>query len=178
MTALAREYGEGLYELARDEDIRPQVNQELTKVVDCLESQPEYIRLLASHSIERDERLKAVDEAFGGRVHPYIVSFMKLLTERGKIESFLDCVKWFHSRYNEDYGIVEAQVTSAVALSENSQNALKAKLEAMTGKIVSLILHVDSELIGGLRVEMNGRRYDNSIQNRLDRLKHSLVESL
>lgn len=178
MTELAREYGEGLYELARDEDIRPQILQELTGLSDCFRQQPDFIRLLASRNIERPERLKVVDESFGGRVHPYIVSFMKILVERGKIEAFMDCAQWFRRRYNEDFGIIEAHVSTAVELDDAERNALRAKLESMSGKQVELIVRVDPALIGGVCVEMNGRRYDNSIQNRLDRLKYSLTESM
>ena len=36
MTGLAREYGEGLYELARDEDLRPQIHQQLQEISDLL----------------------------------------------------------------------------------------------------------------------------------------------
>lgn len=178
MTELAREYGEGLYELARDEDVRGQIYNELNELVDCIGGQPDFIRLLASRNIERPERLKVVDDTFGGRVHPYIVNFMKILVEREKIDAFMDCAKWFHQRYNDDFGVVEAQVTTAVELDDETRNALQAKLEAMTGKSIVIISHVDPALIGGVRVEMNGQRFDNSIQNRLDRLKYSLTESL
>lgn len=178
MTELAREYGEGLYELARDEDIRGQIYNELNELVDCIGGQPDFIRLLASRNIERPERLKVVDDTFGGRVHPYIVNFMKILVEREKIDAFMDCAKWFHQRYNDDFGVVEAQVTTAVDLNDETRSALQAKLEAMTGKSIVIISHVDPSLIGGVRVEMNGQRFDNSIQNRLDRLKYSLTESL
>ena len=43
------------------------------------------------------------------------------------------------------------------------------------GKTVVLITRVDPALIGGLCVEINGRKYDNSIRNRLDRLKTNLT---
>ena len=76
------------------------------------------------------------------------------------------------------FGIVEARVTSAVALSDDDQAALRQKLQEMSHKTVSLITRVDPTLIGGIRVEMDGKRYDNTIQNKLSRLKQSLVQGL
>ena len=70
-------------------------------------------------------------------------------------------------------------MTSAVALTEEENAALRAKLSKLSGdRQVKLISSVDPSLIGGVRVEMDGRRYDNTIQDRLGRLKFSLTHGL
>ncbi|MBR2698225.1 MAG: ATP synthase F1 subunit delta [Clostridia bacterium] len=178
MTGLAKEYGEGLYELARDERLLDELHGELTEIAALLDDQPDFVRLLCSRAIERDRRLQVVDETFRDRAHAYVVNYMKLLVEKERFECFLDSVRWFHQRYNEDFGIVEAHVTSAVALSDDDQAALRQKLQEMSKKQVSLITRVDPALIGGIRVEMDGKRYDNTIQNKLSRLRQSLVQGL
>lgn len=178
MTGLAREYGEGLYELARDERLLEELHGELTEISGILKAQPEFVRLLCSRAIERDARLQVVDETFRDRAHIFIVNFMKLLVEKERFECFQDAAEWFHRRYNEDFGIVEACVTSAVALSDNDREALRQKLQQMSKKQVTLITRVDPSLIGGVRVEMDGKRYDNTIQNKLSRLKQSMAQGL
>lgn len=178
MTGLAREYGEGLYELARDEDLRPQIHQQLQEISDLLKQQPEFVRLLCSRAIERGTRLQVVQDTFGEQAHPYVLNFMKLLVEKEHFDAFLTCCQWFHERYNEDYRIVEARVSAAVALNDADRTALKEKLEKISGRKVELFVSVDPSVIGGIRVEMDGKRYDNTIQNRLSRLKYSLQHSL
>jgi len=178
VTGLAREYGEAIYELARDEDLRPQLHEELNQITALLKEQPDFIRLLSSRAIERDTRLGIVDQVFSGRAHPYVTNFMKLMVQKERFDSFPMCCEWFHRRYNEDYGIVEARITSAVALSEAQRAALSEKLGKLSGRKVTLICEVDPALIGGVRVEMDGRRYDNTIQDRLGRLKRSLTHGL
>lgn len=178
MTGLANEYGEGLFELARDERLLDELHGELTEIGGLLKAQPEFTQLLCSRAIERAARLSVIDETFGGRAHPFIVNFMKLLVEKERFECFEDCVKWYHRRYNDEMRIVEACVTSAVPLSENDVEALRQKLETIARRRVHLIARVDPSLIGGVRVEMEGKRYDNTIQNRLERLKYSLTHSL
>ena len=178
MTGLGKEYGEALYELAREESLRPQIEEELTQIRAIVRGQPDFTRLLVSRAIERDRRLDVVGQVFDGRVHPYVVNFMKLLVQKEHFDAFEDCCQWFHRRYNEDYGIVEAHVWSAVALSESELSALREKLERISGRKVALEASVDPLLIGGLRVEMDGRRYDNTIQDRLGRLRRSLTAGL
>ena len=56
MTGLATEYGEGLYELAREEHLLDELHGELTEIARLLDGQPEFARLLCSRAIERDVR--------------------------------------------------------------------------------------------------------------------------
>ena len=178
MTGLAREYGEALYELARDEGLGLLIFEQLDDISALLKAQPQFIRLLCSRAVERGTRLKIVDDTFGNHVHPYVTNFMKLLVEKEHFDAFLLCAQWYHQRFNEDSGIVEAFVTSAVALNEAEMAALRVKLAHISGRQVKLITAVDPSLIGGVRVEMDGRRYDNTIQDRLGRLKRSLTQAL
>ena len=178
MTGLAREYGEGLYELARDENLSLLICEQMDDIAALLRQQPEFIRLLCSRAVERGERLRIVDDTFANHVHPYVTNFMKLLVEKEHFDAFLLCSEWVHQRYNDDNGIVEAKVASAVALSEEELAALRVRLSKISGRQVKLITTVDPALIGGVRVEMDGRRYDNTIQDRLGRLKRSLTHGL
>lgn len=178
MTSQGREYGEALYELARDENLREEIMPQLTELWRIMCEQPQFLQLLCSRAIEREIRVNIVNDALKDQVHPYLLSFMKLLVEKERFDAFGDCVKWFTGRYNEDFRIVEASVTSAVPLPEEKLDALRAKLQEISGRNVVLKLNVDPNVIGGIRVEMDGKRYDNTIQNRLDRLRHNLVNNL
>ena len=178
MTGLAREYGEAIYELAREEDLRQLLHEQLNAISALLKEQPDFVKLLCSRAIERETRLKIVDDTFSRFAHPYVTNFMKLLVQKERFDSFLMCCEWFHRRFNDDNGIVEAFVTSAVQLSEDDRSALRAKLSRISGRQVALITTVDPAVIGGVRVEMDGRRYDNTIQDRLGRLRRSLTQGL
>ena len=177
MTHFAREYGNALFELATEEGIAQEMEQQLQMLVACFREQPEYIALLDARNIEIEKRRAMLDEAFSGRVHAYLLNYLKLLTERGAMRLFGECADFFRMRYNDAYGIAEAYITSASQLDESQQAALKAKLEKISGKQVVLHLKVDASLIGGLRVDLEGRRYDNSIRTRLDRMRRSLTET-
>ena len=117
--------------------------------------QPQFLQLLCSRAIEREQRLQVVDETFRGRAHAYIVNFMKLLVEREHFDAFLQCAQWIHQRFNDDNGVVEAHVTSAVALNEDELAALRVKLAHISGRQVKLITTIDPSVIGGVRVEMD-----------------------
>ena len=77
--------------------------------------------------------------------------------------------------YNEKHGIVPAKVFSAEALSDEQLARLKAALERTSGKHVTLDVHVDAALVGGMRVEMAGKSYDNTLESRMDHLRRVLA---
>ncbi len=167
MTGASGIYGQSLYRLASEEKIEEQLMEELTAVRAIFAENPDYVRLLAEPSVPRAERVGLVDEAFGGQVHPYLLNFLKIITENGMIRSFSGCFKTFRSLYNSDHGITDAVVTSAVELTEDQVKRLTAKLESLTGKKVLMTRKTDPSVLGGMRVELDGMLYDGTVSGKL-----------
>lgn len=177
MTQIAREYGMGLYELAQEENLREEIHAQLESVAEIFRQNPDFIRLLGTHGVALEERFAILDDVLKGKVHPYILNFIKILMERGIASMFEACVQVYHRQYNQDFGLGEARVMTAVPLSRASAQALRERLEEISGKKITLIESVDPKLLGGVRVEMDGHRMDNTIQTRLEVLRRSLAES-
>ena len=54
-------------------------------VKEVLLAEAQFLTLLASPSISLQERLTVIDEAFGGKVPDHLLSYLKLLCEKGRI---------------------------------------------------------------------------------------------
>ena len=89
---------------------------------------------------------------------------------------FAGCCEEYTRRYNADHNIAEAVVTSAVALNEEQMEALKKKLEKISGKNISLIVKTDPSVVAGLRVELEGKQLDGTVQGRLAGVSRKLNE--
>lgn len=175
MTQLAVEYGEALFELAKEERLLDRLDEEIAALDRIFQEEKGYIALLSSHALPVEERLRILDEGIG-EAHSYLVNFTKLLLQRGALNSFHECAKYFHLKAMEAQGVVEATVTSAEPLSETQRARLIKRLSEISGKAVRLDVRLDKALIGGLRVDMQGRRYDNTIQHRLDLMRRYLAD--
>lgn len=68
-----------------------------------------------------------------------------------------------------------AVVTSAVPLTGQEQQQLKAGLNRALGRPVGLRLVVDRQLIGGLRLNIDGRLIDLSLSQQLEDLGERLA---
>ena len=168
MTQTAQTYGESLYELARDEQLGSEILSQLQQVSSLLRENPQYVALLSLPSLPKKERCDALDESFRGQIHPYLLNFLKILTENGTISQLSGCEEAFRRRYNEDNGIVEVVAISAIPLTEEMQSKLQSRLAERTGKTIQLHNRVEPQILGGIRLEMAGKRLDGSVRNRLD----------
>ena len=178
MTELAREYGEGLFLLCQEERLLERVEADLDALKALFAAEPEYGRLLSSRAVPKAERLRLCDEALRGRVHPYALNFVKILIERGALHELGDCAAHYHTRALEAEGVVEARVTSARPLTQAQSEALIKRLRQLSGMKVVLAVTVDPSVIGGLRVDMQHKRYDNTIQHRMELMRRHLTGDL
>ena len=176
MTKTEQVYGGSLYDLAKEEGLTEQIRQELQQVLAIFDANPDYWRFLSCLSIAKAERCGALDEAFRDRIHPYLLNFMKILSENGTIGQLKGCAKEFRKRYNEDNGIVDVTAWTAVTMKPELQQKLLEKLQSTLGKTVELSCKVDPACIGGVRLELPGRQLDGTVKHRLDALKQSLSQ--
>ena len=173
MTEIARMYGGSLYDLAAEEGLETRILDELDEAAKLIRDDPEYLRLLSTPSIPKKERCALLDKAFEG-AHPYLVNFLKLLCEENLIGELPGVLRAYRDRYNEDNGILEVTAVSAVALAAPAREKLLAKLQKMTGKNVVLTETVDPSVLGGLRLDMGGKRLDGTVQRHLERLREEI----
>ena len=176
MTELAREYGDGLYALCEEENISHEVLDQMLSLSRIFKEQPDFTRLLGNMSLSKEERVKILDSVLRGQIHLYLLNFLKILCERGALNEYEGCLAAFKTLYNQAHGIVEATVTTAVPLDDEQRARMTEKLSKMTDKVVVLVEKVDESLIGGVLLEMNGQRYDNTLKNRLKSIHSAMVQ--
>lgn len=69
-----------------------------------------------------------------------------------------------------------AHVTTAVPLTDAEEERLAARLAEMYGRGVSLKVHVDPRVIGGMRVKVGSDLYDGTVSRRLAEAKTALAK--
>ena len=178
MTQVGCVYGEALYTLALEEDLTKQVLEELSVLGQCFRQEPDYIRLLSSPNLSKQERCQILDDCFRGKVHAYVLNFLKILTEKGYMRHFPDCCAAYEESYNRDNGILSVTAITAVALSPGQSEKLTGKLSRITGKQIKLHNRIDPACLGGVRLDYNGKRLDDTVAHRLDAIRGLLKDTV
>ncbi|MBQ5884906.1 MAG: ATP synthase F1 subunit delta [Clostridia bacterium] len=171
MIQTEREYAEALFTLADEENAVEEYLDSLVTLKQLFDENPDYIEFLNSPAIPLGERIASIDEAFDGRMPQYVVSFIKVLCENGKMRTVLLCIDEFDILARSFSNRAIATVYSAVELSDEQKDAVCKKLETLTNKRIDPIYIIDESLIGGMKIEVDGKTFDGSIKHRLGEIK-------
>ena len=178
MTQAANTYAQALYTLAKEESLDGQILNELDVLKQAFDREPEFVRLLSAPNLPKAERCGILDESFRGKVHIYVLNFLKILTEKGYMRQFSDCCKAYREHYNADNGILTVQAVTAAPLTETQSARLTEKLTKQTGKTVELVNRIDPDVLGGVRLDYDGKRVDGTVISRLDAIGNMLKNTV
>jgi F-type H+-transporting ATPase subunit delta len=200
----ARRYAEAVFELAQ-RDGTPDAWQVALAAASAVLGPEEVLRIVQNPAIPLQERMRAVTsalqvetigeivddllsrrrgmeatvevvrEAATGPVRDQLLNLVRLLVERRRVELLTGISSEYDQLLDRERGIVGALVASAAPLSDDETDAIRHRVEAMTGTQVSLRTIVDPELIGGLTVRVGDRLLDASVRGRLERLRQQLL---
>lgn len=171
MIKTSNEYADALFSLAMDFHAEEETLGALHLIRDSFRKEPEALAMLASPAIPKSERLKAIEDAFGAHLPQHVMGYMHVLCNNGHIREFEDSVKEYEELYSSARKLSTAQVTSAVALSEEEKTQLQAKLEKRLGRTIRLECTIDESLLGGLVVQVDGKVIDGSLKHKLQEIK-------
>ena len=73
--------------------------------------------------------------------------------------------------------LLMADVTTAMPLTPDQEQALAEKLAAMTGRTIKIRQHVDSGILGGIVVRVGDKLLDGSLANKLSALQSDLLKT-
>ena len=178
MTEIAKAYGKTLYDLAVECESVEQMLDEITTLRQAFEENPQFLTLMNTPNLTKEERVSIVDETFGGKIHIYLLNFLKIIAENGTAHEFIDTARQFRNEYNWENGIETVTVVSAVALGAKQEAQLVEKLSQVTGKTIHLEKKVDPAVIGGIRMQMEGLQMDGTVKNKLDAIRSRLLHTI
>ena len=178
MTEVGNVYGESLYELAKEENLTKLIGDQLAVLQQAFRQEPDFVRLLSSPNLTKTERCQILDDSFRGKVHSYLLNFLKILTEKGYMRYFSDCCDAYTEHYDQDNGILRVNAVSAVELTDAQKEKLMQKLSRITGKEIALRNRIDPAVLGGIRLDYDGQRLDDTVSHRLDAIRNVLNKTV
>ena len=176
-SGMAGRYATALFELAQEANQLEQVETDLNSFQGMLDECDDQMRLVRSPVFSADEQLKAVEAVFDrGAISGIAANFFKLVTQNRRLFAAPDMLTAFRALLAKHRGEVTADVTSALALSDEQLNSLRKTLTGCIGQDVQVNTHIDPTLLGGLIVKVGSRMIDSSLRTKLNNLKVAMKE--
>ena len=146
----------------------------LEQVVTAAAEVPELRELLRNPQLDPRARAAALEDVLAGG-DELLRNFLLVLVDKGRIGQLEVIAEEFERLVAEQEGVLSAELTTAVELSDDDEQRLLQQIETASGRKVEATRHVDPGLIGGIVLQVGSHRLDASVRGRLDRLRRALV---
>jgi F-type H+-transporting ATPase subunit delta len=174
VSVVDRVYATALFEAAREKGRLEPVSEELQQVVAAEAEVPELRELLRNPQLDPRARASALKDVLSGG-EELLRNFLLVLVDKGRTGSLEEIARELERLIAEHEGIVHAELTTAVELSDAEAQTLLRQIEQASGRKVEATRGVDPDLIGGIVLQVGSHRLDASVRGRLERLRRELV---
>ena len=174
MSVVDRVYARALFDAALEEGRLEQVRAEVAQLAQALAEVPELRELLRNPQLDPRAKAAALQDVLEGG-EELVRNFVLLLSDKGRAGIFDEIARDFERLVAEHEGIVRAELTTAVELSDEEARDLLQEIEQATGRKVEATRSVDPALIGGIVLQVGSHRLDASVRGRLERLRRELA---
>ena len=181
MSKNSESYALDLFALAYEENNVEEIRQELKDLTKLLKSESKIVTIFKNPKMGVHENKKFIQEIVADQMSPLLIDFVVRLIEEEAFD-LLEEIEFLYNQgvrqYLEDYlGIVEGEVYSAIPLTSEQLQRLIKTFATKLGKEVRFISIIDPSLIGGYRVKIQNKVYDDTIKLQLNQLRESLEKS-
>ena len=126
-------------------------------------------------SLNWQQSAELFNEVCGDQLNDQGKNFIKMLAENDRISLLPDIAVLYHHYQTEAQGTVDAELVSALEVSEQQVETIAASLSKRLGKKVSLTTRIDEALIGGAVIRAGDMVIDGSVRGRLEKLSNTLT---
>lgn len=175
MNRVAKRYAKALFGLASESKILDKTESDLGQIEEVISGNPELAHLLINPLVSDHDKFLVLDEIFRQKLQQTSINFLHLLADKKRIAILPDTIDAFKQMMLEFHNTVEAELISAVELSDSQVGQIQKNMEDLTGKTLRLEKHIDTDIIGGFVVKVEDIIIDNSIRNQLEKLRERLT---
>ncbi len=166
-----------MFELAIEENKVDELLEEIEQFKAVLDDNDEFGKLMTHPKINKEEKLKVVNEVFKGRISDELLGFVTIVVAKDRYQDMDAILEYFLTEVKKYKGIGVATVTTAVPLREEQCKKIEQKLLDTTDyKSMEMHYKEDAALIGGMVIRIGDRVVDSSISTKLNELQKSLLK--
>jgi F-type H+-transporting ATPase subunit delta len=174
---LASRYARALLASLPDGGAAEQADRFLTAIREALEESVEFRDLLFDPAVSRSTREQVLRTLADRSEMPVqVANFLATIVDHNRTTSLASIAEVFHEEREAAAGIVPAEITTAMPLSDDLKQRTLQALEQMTGRKVRLTANLDPAILGGAVTKVGSTVYDGSLKTQLDQLRRKMTQ--
>lgn len=174
-SAVARNYGEVLFELASREGAEEDYGELLEQIVFVYEGSRDFQRFLDTPRVSLKEKKEVLRKVLGDYAPDSFLHFLFLVLEKQRHRALSEIAEAYRDLVDQREGRVRASIVLAYEPDEEVRAEIVQGLERVVGSKVLPHFRREPALIGGAVVRMGDLLLDGSLRRRLEVLRRSLL---
>lgn len=170
-TRIAVRYAKALFELALEQEITEAVFNDMTLIADVCTENKDFRLLLTSPIIKSDKKQAVMKLIFEGKINKLSQAFLNILAAKRRESHIHQIASQFIFVYREYKGIETVYLTTAAGSDDAIREKVKTLVGNFTQKEIELVEDIKTEIIGGFIMKFGYYQYDESIRNKIIKLK-------
>ena len=175
---VARRYAKSLLGLASERNITDKVFADMQLISSACHANRDLALLMKNPIVSTDKKDAVIKGVFGNKVDALTMSFMDLMTRKGRESYLMGIAQEYINIYKDSIGVKVAHVTTATPLDAATREQVLAIISKTKGINIELVETVNKDLIGGFILRMGDEQYDASVTKKLRQWKNQFDDNL
>ena len=167
-------YAKGLFNASATNNSMSDVRDGLYFIIKLSKSISEFNHLLFTKNTSRSDKKSILSNVLKDEIDSLAIELLLILIENDEVQLLSDIVNKYAHLVNINATELSVSITSNVELSEDKLDSIKTDLSAKLNKQINIKNNVDKSLIGGVQLRIGNTIIDNSLSNKLMKLKNNL----
>ena len=174
----AERYSLALYELANENNLLKQVEDQSLSILDLISSSKDFSNLIKDPTSSQEDLLKVIKNiSENNKFENLLKNFLSFLITKRRFFYAEQILKSFIETCSKKRGELKAELKSAKELSSDEIEKITDELTKNFSSKIRLNYKHDQSLIGGLVVQVGSTMVDTSIKNKLQQIENRMIEA-
>ena len=167
-------YAKALFESSLKNNSMRNVRDGLNALVRIIKSIPEFNHVLLTRNASKTNKKNILLNVLNNRIDALVIELLIILIDNDEVQLLEDITNKYSQLINLDSKELDVTITSNIEFSSDKLDSIKSNLSEKLNKQINIKTHINKSLLGGVQLRIGNTIIDNSLSNKLTKLKNSL----
>ena len=130
--------------------------------------------MLFTKNTSKSDKKNILSNILNNRINTLVIELLIILIDNDKVQLFGDIANKYNHLMNLESKELDVTITSNVQFSPDKLDFIKGNISGKLNKQINIKTHINKSLLGGVQLRIGNTIIDNSLSNKLTKLKNSL----
>ncbi len=170
-------YSQSLFELAQENSVLNEIEFQAKSLYSVIKESRDFSTFIKDPTFKQDKQLEIFSAIFEKvKFNSLFIKFIKFLIHNRRIFFLKKILNDFISYCSIQRGEVRAELVSSKKLDNSQIEKIKEEMTKDFNSKINLSYKVDESLLAGVKIKIGSIMIDNSLKNKLIKIKNSMKE--